>query len=207
MESTAQEFSLPNIIIAKNYLYPLPCSLGIHPWYIDSSPTAQLDALHDHGRKDSVLAIGECGLDKVCDTPWILQEEVFRKQIAFANSVGKPLIVHCVRAHQECFRILREEKVQVPVIFHGFEKHPNLAQEIYQLGYYISLGTSILAGKKNDLVRQALLDRIFLETDNKSTKIVDIYKYFCAVREIDLDQFKEQIYKNFTHIFNYQLGA
>ncbi len=206
LESTAQEFSLPNIIISKNYLYPLPCSLGIHPWYVDYPATAQLDALHDHGKKDTVLAIGECGLDKLCDTPWTLQEEVFRKQIAFANLVNKPLIVHCVRAHQECIRLLKAEKVKVPVIFHGFEKHPTLAQQIYHHGYHISLGASILSGKKDNLIRQAPLDKVFFETDDKSTKIVDIYMYFCAVRNIELDQLKERIYQNFRHIFNYQLG-
>lgn len=206
LESTVEEFSLPNIIISKNYLYPLPCSLGIHPWYIDSAPAAQLDALHEHGKKDTILAIGECGLDKMCNTLWSLQEEVFRKQIAFANAVRKPLIVHCVRAHQECLKILKQEHVEVPVIFHGFEKHPTLAQQIYHQGYYISLGASILSGKKDDLIRQAPLDKIFLETDDKSTKIVDIYMYFCRVRNMDIDQLKERLYKNFTHTFNYQIG-
>ncbi|WDF70754.1 TatD family hydrolase [Sphingobacterium oryzagri] len=205
LESTTDEFSLPNIIISKNYLYPLPCSLGIHPWYIDSAPTAQLDALHDHGKKVTVLAIGECGLDKLCDTDWALQEAVFRKQINFANSVGKPLIVHCVRAYQECLQLLRQERVHVPVIFHGFEKHPTLAQQIYNKGFYISFGAAILAGKKDDLIRQAPLDKIFLETDDKSTKIVDIYMYFCRVRNMEVDQLKDRVYQNFKRIFNYQL--
>ncbi|TDS12887.1 TatD family hydrolase [Sphingobacterium paludis] len=206
LESTIHEFSLPNIIISKNYLYPLPCSLGIHPWYIDSAPTSQLDVLHDHGKRKQILAIGECGLDKLCDTDWALQVDVFRKQITFANSVQKPLIIHCVRAYQECLQLLKQERVTVPVIFHGFDKHPTLAQQIYRAGYYMSFGPSILSGKKDDLIRQAPLDKIFLETDDKSTKIVDIYMYFCRVRNIDLNQLKERLVQNFTDTFNYQLG-
>lgn len=205
-KSTEHEFSLPNVIISKNYLFSQPCSLGIHPWYIDSSPTAQLDALNDYGKKNQVLAIGECGLDKLCDTLWSLQEEMFRRQIVFANSIQKPLIVHCVRAHQECLRILWEERVSVPVIFHGFEKNRQLARQIYDAGYYISLGASLLSGKKDELIIDAPLNKIFLETDDKSTKIVDIYTYFCAVRKVKVTLLKEQLYQNFRSIFNYQLS-
>ncbi|WP_437919528.1 TatD family hydrolase [Sphingobacterium sp. LRF_L2] len=205
LESTEHEFSIPNVIISKNYLFPQPCSLGIHPWYIDSSPVAQLDALTDHGRKKQVLAIGECGLDKLCDTDWILQEEVFRKQISFANSVGKPLIVHCVKAHQECLHILNEENVAVPVIFHGFEKNAILAKQIYKAGYFISFGPTLLSGKKDELILDAPLDKIFLETDDKSTKIVDVYAYFCAVRKMEENRLKEQFLANFSTVFNYQL--
>ncbi|MFD1770063.1 TatD family hydrolase [Sphingobacterium suaedae] len=205
MESTEHEFSLPNVIISKNYLFAQPCSLGIHPWYIDTNPSAQLDALHDHGKKKHVLAIGECGLDKLCDTEWTLQEKVFRRQVIFANSVNKPLIVHCVRAHQECLKILKDERVQVPVIFHGFEKNQLLAQQIYHAGYYVSLGPSLLSGKKDELITDAPLDKIFLETDDKSTKIVDVYTYFCGVRKLDNPSLKQQLYRNFENIFNYQL--
>ena len=203
---TAEIFTLPNVIISKNYLFSQPCSLGIHPWYIEGDAKAQLDALHQYGKKKQVLAIGECGLDKLCDSKWEAQEAVFRKQISFANSVQKPLIIHCIRAYQECLQLLREEKVSVPVIFHGFEKNPELARQIIQQGYYVSLGGSLLSGKKDELIQQLPLDKILLETDERSIKIIDIYTYFCAVRNIAVPVLKEQLYKNFLHIFNYPLG-
>ncbi|HLT88819.1 MAG TPA: TatD family hydrolase [Sphingobacterium sp.] len=203
---TEQVFSLPNVIISKNYLFPHPCSLGIHPWYIERNATAQLDALHQYGKKKQVLAIGECGLDKLCDTAWDLQEAIFRKQILYANSIQKPLIIHCVRAYQECLQILHEEKVSVPVIFHGFGKKSELATQILNLGYFLSLGDALLSGKKDDLIQQIPLDKILLETDDKSVNIIDIYAYFCRVRKIELRLLKEQLYQNFMHIFNYPIG-
>lgn len=203
---TAELFSLPNVIISKNYLFSYPCSLGIHPWYVEGDAKAQLDALQHYGKKKQVLAIGECGLDKLCDTEWHLQELAFRKQIAFANAVQKPLIIHCVRAHQECLQLLQEERVQVPVIFHGFEKNIALAQQLIQKGYYLSLGASLLSGKKDELILELPLDKIFLETDERSVQITDIYTYFCRVRSMDMKVLKEQLYKNFLHIFNYTIG-
>ncbi|QBQ41469.1 TatD family deoxyribonuclease [Sphingobacterium psychroaquaticum] len=205
-ENTAEEFSLPNIIVSKNYLIPQPCTLGIHPWYVDRNYEAQFDVLHQYGKQQNILAIGECGLDKLCDTEFHIQEHVFRKQIVIANCLNKPLIIHCVRAYQECIRILREEKVAVPVLFHGFDKKIELAEQLLGEGYYLSLGASLLTTKKDDLITGIPLDRIFLETDDKSSKIVDIYTYFCRVQKIDLNLLKEQVYKNFVDIFNYPLG-
>src|SRR5690606_35140726 len=179
-ECSEEEFSIPNVIISKNYLTTSPCSLGIHPWHVESSTSAQIDALHEFGKKNNVLAIGECGLDKLCDTEWLLQEEVFKKQIRFANTIRKPLIIHCVKAHQECLEILKTEKITVPVIFHGFEKNIILAKQIISAGYYLSLGPSLLQGKKNELIRELPLDNIFLETDDRSAKIIDVYTYFCT---------------------------
>lgn len=198
---TAYIFPIPNVIISKNYLSPHPCSLGIHPWYIEGDATAQLDALHQYGNKKQVLAIGECGLDKLCGTDWALQEAVFRKQIAYARLVPKPLIVHCVRAYQECLRILQEEKAEVPVIFHGFNKNKVLAQQLLRKDYFISLGPTILSGKKDDLILAVPLDKIFLETDDKSISIIDIYAYFCRVRKMEVQLLKEQLHQNFKNIF------
>ena len=203
---TEQIFPLSNVIISKNYLSPHPCSLGIHPWYIERNIKAQLDALYQYGTKKQVLAIGECGLDKLCDTEWSLQELIFRKQINYANSIQKPLIIHCVRAHQECLEILYEEKVDVPVIFHGFEKKTALAKQILNLGYFLSLGSTILSEKKDELIQYMPLDNFFLETDDKSINIVDIYAYFCRVRKIELQLLKEHLFQNFKRIFNYPIG-
>lgn len=205
-EPTEQVFSLTNVIISKNYLLSHPCSLGIHPWYIEGDATAQLDALHQHGKKEQILAIGECGLDKLCGTAWPLQERVFQKQIAYANRIQKPLIIHCVRAYQECLRLLKQESVNVPVIFHGFEKKPALAKQIFDQAHFISLGAALLSGKKDDLIQQVPLDKVLLETDDKSISIVEIYTYFCRVRKIERDLLKEQLYRNFKYIFNHPIG-
>jgi len=204
--NSTEVFSLPNIIISKDYFIPQPCSLGIHPWYIDINKDAQLDILKQYAKKENVLAIGECGLDKLTDRDFKTQERIFREQINIANQLHKPLIVHCVRAHQECLRILKEENVQVPVIFHGFDKDMQLAHQIHRAGHYISLGASLLKGKQNELITALSCDKIFLETDDKPIQIVDIYMYFCRVRKMQLELLKEQIYQNFIRVFNYPIG-
>lgn len=194
---SAEEIGIPNVIISKNTLLPQVSSLGIHPWYVDSNPKVQLDALWVHANDKQVVAIGECGLDKLCDTEWHVQEDVFRAQIALANKVSKPLIIHCVRAYQECMQLLRDEKAEVPVLFHGYNRNPRLAQQLLNRGYYLSLGGSICRGKSDALIQELPLDRIFLETDDNPIKIEAIYTYFCGVRKISLEQAKEQFHANY----------
>ena len=86
-----------------------------------------LSALKIFSKTDSVLAIGECGLDKACDTNFKLQQQVFTTQVNWANEIKKPLIIHCVRAYGEVLSLLQKNNNKVPVIFHGFNKNGAVA--------------------------------------------------------------------------------
>lgn len=194
-------FQLQNIIIGKDTLPMHPCSVGIHPWYINSDVEAQFALLEDSARHKNVLAVGECGLDKLCETDWKLQTDVFQRQIAIAESLQKPLIMHCVRAYQEVQKVLK--RTTQPIVFHRFNKNIELAQQLLQQGYYLSLGAEILRGKMDAHIRELPLEKIFLETDDKAISIIEIYAYFCTVRKINPIHLKEQIGKNFEKVFKY----
>lgn len=196
-------FSLQNSIVNKDNFPSALCSVGIHPWYVNLDFDKQYKTLEIYASRKNVLAIGECGLDKLTETKWEKQITCFERQIQLANAINKPLIIHCVRAYQETFQVLLQQKVAVPVIFHGFNKSIALAQSILKYGYLISLGTDTLNGTKDNLITHLPLDKIFLETDDKSISIVDIYTYFCAARKIPMDQLRNQLAQNFQNVFKY----
>lgn len=201
-ERNKETFQLKNVIIGKESLPTLPCSVGIHPWYIIGSDIKkQFILMKDYLNRENVLAVGECGLDKLCKTDWEIQTSVFQRQIDIAENVEKPLIIHCVRAYQEVLQLLR--KTTQPVIFHGFNKNIELVCQLLKQGYYISLGADILHGHLDEHIREIPLNKIFLETDDKPIPIIDIYAYFCTVRKINLPQLKEQIGENFERVFKY----
>ncbi|WP_160370416.1 TatD family hydrolase [Sphingobacterium humi] len=205
--SKAGDFVLPNCIVSKDYLFEQPCSAGIHPWYIDQNRDAQWEAFMQYAKKPQVLAIGECGLDKLTSTTWAIQAETFEKQLEIANQLNKPLIIHCVRAYHEVFVSLLRKEVQVPVIFHGYERNWPLAEQLLKnKNYYISLGAAIGKGKMDELIQQLPLDRLFLETDDKSTQISDIYAYFCRAKKLPTQQVEDQLLANFNRIFNYSIA-
>ncbi|MCA5006770.1 TatD family hydrolase [Sphingobacterium bovistauri] len=205
LQEDLNAFQLLNCIIGREQFSSEVCSVGIHPWYVNKDVEAQFDLLKSHASAKNVLAIGECGLDKITETNWDVQIEIFERQIQLANELQKPLIIHSVRTYQDIFAVLKTQKVVVPVIFHGFNKNIELAYSILNRGYYISFGTSILQGNQDILLQSIDLDKIFFETDNKSTNVVDIYSYFCTVRKISLSDLQEQIVKNFENVFRYNI--
>ena len=197
--------TLPNVIVSKESIYRTPCSAGIHPWYIDENFDRQFETLKMYHQKEGVIAVGECGLDKMTGTPWDRQLMAFEKQIELANEINKPLILHCVRAYSEVYSALNNKHNQVPVMMHGYSKNWSLAESLLENGYYLSLGPHILKGGMMEVINNIPLDRLFLECDDKNAKISEIYAYFCRVRKLPLQDLQQQILLNFKRVFNYTI--
>lgn len=176
------------------------CSVGLHPWYLDNWSN-EIDIIRTLASMPNIPAIGECGLDTLCTTPMDMQIDAFQRQIDIANSINKPLIIHCVRAFSETLKIL--EQANIPAIFHGFVKNPALATELLHHGHYLSFGAALTEGKKNaiDSLVMVPADRFFLETDDSNVPIQAIYQAAAAIRNISEDALVDQIHKNFQTVF------
>jgi len=149
----------------------------------------------------NVLAIGECGLDRICDTDFKLQEKVFVEQIIWANEIAKPIIIHCVRAQQETFSLLKEHNITSPVIFHGFNNKETIAHKIIEMGFYLSFGKHLLNPSMEKLFSAISLDSIFLETDDSDISIDVIYKQAAKIKNISTERLSLQIKKNLENVF------
>lgn len=177
-------------------------SVGLHPWYLDEGTwPEELTILQMNAAKSEVLAIGECGLDKLTAAAWDLQLKVFRQQIKLAEELNKPLIIHCVKAFQEVLTELRG--VKVPVIFHGINNKRTVMRPIIDSGHYLSFGKSLLSNIESvrDTFMATPLDRIFLETDDAMTDIREIYKSASLIKEISEKEIVLQLEKNFETVF------
>ena len=201
---TENEYCIRNLhedfdTIQSNYFY----SLGLHPWHIHPSQyPADFEKLKIQSLKKNVLSIGECGLDRICDTAFKLQQEVFSQHIYWANEIAKPLIIHCVKAHTECIRILKESNNLMPVIFHGFHNKWEIAEPLLQKDYYLSFGKSLFDPQMEKVFTATPFEKIFLETDDSNHNIIEIYLKAAALRQISIDQLHSQIRKNAQLIFN-----
>lgn len=173
---------------------------GLHPWYITAQGWPQeLAALERISNNKNVLAIGECGLDKLCDTGFALQQTVFAAQVRLANAVNKPLIIHCVKAFDEVLQQLRQNKV--PVIFHGFNKGRALALQLQQKGYYLSFGRALQQPRMQEVLAALPIDKIFLETDDATVNIEELYTLATGVFQIDINALSLQLQKNAAAVF------
>lgn len=176
-------------------------SIGVHPWYIQESWLKQFKEIKDYSPLDTVVAIGETGLDKLCKTDWSKQELSFIAHVQWANFLHKPLIIHCVKAWDEVFATLTREKISVPVIFHGFSKSLELAQQITKQGYYLSFGKALENERMQELLKEIPHHQFFLETDDADTGIETIYNWAANALSIDLNALDLQIQKNAKAVF------
>jgi len=177
-------------------------SIGLHPWYIDiQNWKAQLSVLKEQSVHKQVVAIGECGLDKVCQTNMELQVDVFTAQVQWANNTRKPLIIHCVRAFDEVLNILDKEKNTVPVIFHGFNRNALLAAKIIEKGYYLSFGTQLQNESMQSVVRSIPFEKLFLETDAKELSIELVYTFAATALDMPVESLQNQLKKNTLTVF------
>ncbi|MFM6925785.1 MAG: TatD family hydrolase [Ferruginibacter sp.] len=177
-------------------------SAGLHPWYLKKETMdAALQQLNQAMEKSNVLALGECGLDTVCDTDYELQQSCFRRQVQLANKARKPLILHCVKAFEDVIRILKEEQAAVPVIFHGYHKSKELAQQLVKAGYYISFGKHILQPVTATVFLSIPLNHVFLETDAADINIEALYQAAASIKQVPVRALEEQLSSNAGKLF------
>lgn len=187
-------------------LLPAACyfSLGIHPWFIEQQNIdTAFQVLESFQYHPQLLAIGECGLDRCIDTALDRQIDIFSRQIAWAERINKPLIVHCVRAFAELLQLKKKFAPNQAWIIHGFGGKPALANQLVKHGCYLSFGKAILkANHPANLALQATpIGRLFLETDAADISIDTIYVAAAKMRGIDIASLRQQILDNFNRVF------
>jgi TatD DNase family protein len=126
-----------------------------------------LSYLEELSEDPNVVAIGEIGLDFYRNlSPRRVQEEVFVKQLALAEKVGLPVIIHDRDAHRRVVEILKAEGASHGVM-HCFSGDMGLAKQVLDLGFYISFAGPITynGGRAGDIMRKMPPDRLLVETD------------------------------------------
>ncbi|MEL5896086.1 TatD family hydrolase [Bacteroides sp. GD17] len=171
-------------------------SVGIHPWYIAASDDKK-NCLEVLVRHPQVLAVGEAGLDKLADAPMDLQLEVFEFQARLAEEVEKPLVIHLVKAADELLKLRRTLRPAMPWVIHGFRGKAALAEDYLRHGFYLSFGEKYQA--------EALLttpaDRLFIETDESTVPIKELYARAAALRGISPEEMREIVSGNISKVF------
>ena len=112
LEKDENTFSILNISLPCNEIpEKIYISTGWHPWFIDLFDLHQIkNSLEKVAWRRNVLALGECGFDRSIKIPVEKQSDVFRVHLTVAKMVGKPLIIHCVRAYSDLLETLKKEK-------------------------------------------------------------------------------------------------
>lgn len=179
-------------------------SVGIHPWYIEHAAAGADSSLNEREARlrellhhPQVLAVGEAGLDKLAEASMPLQLEVFERQAQLAADAAKPLVIHLVKAADELIRLKHGLKPANPWIIHGFRGKATLAQEYLRHGFYLSFGENYQA----ETLRSMPADRLFIETDESTLPIAELYARAAAVRGTSVDELLEAVQRNIRNVF------
>jgi TatD DNase family protein len=153
--------------LARRYDF-LYAAVGVHPEAaVEDGNGDYLSAVAEYAKAGKVVAIGEIGLDYYYDIPKDIQRRVFEEQLALANDLGFPVIVHDREAHGDTFELLKRYRPKG--IVHCYSGSAEMAEELVKLGLYIGFTGSVTFqnAKKLLLAAQAVPeDRILLETDS-----------------------------------------
>ena len=155
--------------LAEKYPF-LYAAVGYHPENCAPYRQEELDQLRRMARHPKVVAIGEIGLDYYWEEnpPRELQQRVFRDQLALAEELDLPVIVHDREAHGDSLAIVKEFP-RVRGVFHCFSGSVEMARELVKLGWMLSF-TGVLtyknARKAVEAAQAIPLDRLMIETDS-----------------------------------------
>jgi TatD DNase family protein len=144
-----------------------------------------------------VLAIGEAGIDKLSQTNLSLQINIFEQHARLAEQLGKPLIIHAVRATDELIKLKKSIRPTQAWIIHGFRGKAALADEYIRQGFYLSFGDKY----QEEALRTMPVERFFIETDESTTPVDALYERAAALRNTPPEAFKEAIRQNIERLF------
>lgn len=143
-------------------------AVGIHPEEAGHAREGDLAEIERLAARPKVVAIGEIGLDYHYEdeVPRAVQLPLFEGQLALANRLHLPVIVHDREAHGDTMELLR--KYRPRGVVHCFSGSVQMALELADMGLYIGF-TGVVTFKNARRAVEAAgalpFDRILIETD------------------------------------------
>ena len=160
--------SRASIALAEQYDF-IYAAVGGWPGNVGDMTEQDLEEYRAMASHEKVVAIGEIGLDYYYDdVPREIQKHWFDRQMALAEELSMPVVVHDRDAHGDCMDMVRKWAGRVTGVFHCFSGSAEMAAELTKLGWYVSF-TGVVTFKNARRALEAVaavpMDRIMIETD------------------------------------------
>lgn len=189
------------ISVSPTDFAPMPgkrYAVGIHPWHTEDDVEAQMQALAEAAQNEQVMAIGETGLDSLRGAPLDVQMCLFERHIALAETLGKPLVIHCVRTSQQVLKAWSESRKSVVWAIHGFRGNARVVAPLVKAGFYISFGERFNA----DALRAVPLDRLLAETDESALPIGQIISQLAVALQMPSERIESIVAANLARVLS-----
>lgn len=173
-------------------------SVGIHPSCANEEREDFLAELEQLVKHPKVVAIGGIGLDfsrlrseqenaEVSQTVFgaadfhtvqaeirdeaevAVQAAAFEQQLELAVAAGKSVVVHQRDSWEDTIELLRKYSRRVRAVAHGFDAGPEQAEELLDLGHFVSFSGIVTfenAGEVREAAKSIPIDRVMVESDS-----------------------------------------
>ena len=143
---------------------------GVHPHdAADFDAARDIGAMRAHVARGAV-AIGECGLDYHYDhSPRDRQRRAFAAQLALAQELGRPVVVHTRQADDDTKAMVVEAGTAgIRGVLHCYTGPHHLAEAALAVGWYVSFSGIVTFKKWEDVALLRLVpdDRLLAESDS-----------------------------------------
>ena len=193
-------------------------TVGIHPENADDVEENYLDKLKELCKDKKVVAIGEIGLDyHFRSDNKDLQKKILIEQIALANELNLPVVLHCRDAIGDMMTLLQEHRLKRESLLHCYSGSIESAREFMKLGFSFSFGGVVTfknASNVINVVSNLPLEKIVLETDcpymapvpfrgkmNEPKFIPYIAEKIAEIKSLSVEEIAEKTTKNAEKMF------
>ena len=196
----------------EKYRFLLPC-IGLHPNEIAHTSYQIVQTEFDFfpSNISKFFAVSEIGLDyKGKDIYQMEQEREFLYKILdLAEKNKKVCIIHSRKAIEDVFDVL--SSFHVKAVIHNFEGNLRNLDKAQELGINISISTGFMKFKKENIIRNVDIGKLFTETDspalspddniNTPLNIPKLLNYISSIKKMEAEEIKSAVYKNFVKVF------
>ena len=161
-------------------------SVGFHPWdNVENLTDSDFDLLRQCAGHPQVLAVGETGIDRLRGGSIALQQDVFIRHLRLAHELGKPVVVHNVKATQDILAARHWADLDdVTLVIHGMRGNTNVARSLLDAGCYLSYGPRFNA----EALKITPMDRLLIETDDSDTPITAVALLAAQTLHLTVDE-------------------
>ena len=200
----------------------LSFAVGLHPLETQSWCPDLATEIEKYAQSDSrVVAIGETGLDFYKAENIAEQKTAFWEQLAIAQRLNKPVIIHCRDAACDLVELVeqfQQEKGTVKGVMHCWAGSPEQTQQCLDLGFYISFSGLVTFKNAKQVHASATLvpeDRLLVETDcpflapvpkrgkrNEPSYVRYVAERVAELRNVPLETLAETTTQNARQLFS-----